>query len=66
MNEITQNDVVAIGEVVVDVGKVLELEARRPLSPPAPQLMQGQRAEGVRSGRWWREGRRRREGQRER
>jgi len=27
MNEITQNDVVAVGEVVFKVGKVLELKA---------------------------------------
>ena len=39
-------------EVAVDVGEVLELEARRPLSPPASPLMRGRRAEGVRSGKW--------------
>jgi hypothetical protein len=41
-----------LGEVVVDVGKVLELEARRPLPPQASLLMRGRRAEGVRSGKW--------------
>jgi hypothetical protein len=41
-----------LGEVMVDAGKVLELRARRPLSPPCPTLMRGRRAEGVRSGKW--------------
>jgi hypothetical protein len=29
-----------LGEVALDIGKVLELEAQRPLMPPAP-LMRG-------------------------
>ena len=41
-----------LGEGMVDAGKVLDLEARRPLSPPASPLMRGRRAEGVRSGKW--------------
>lgn len=53
-----------LGEVLGDVGKVLELTARGPLSPPASQLMRGRRAEGVRSGKWRREGRRGQEGRR--
>ena len=48
-----------LGEVMVDAGKVRELKARRPLSPPVAPLMRGRRAEGVRSGKWLREGRRR-------
>ena len=39
-----------LGEVMVDAGEVLELEARRPLSPLCTPLMRGRRAEGVRSG----------------
>ena len=41
-----------LGEVMVDAGKVLELKAQRPLSPPGAPLMRGRRAEGVRSGKW--------------
>ena len=54
MNEITQNDVVTVllEEVMVDAGKVWELKARRPLSPPVAPLMRGRGAEGVRSGKW--------------
>jgi hypothetical protein len=33
---------------MVDAGKMLELKARRPLSPPDPPLMRGLRAEGCR------------------
>jgi hypothetical protein len=43
-------DVVA--DVVADVGNVLDLEARRRLSPLATPLMRGGTAEGVRSGKW--------------
>jgi hypothetical protein len=42
-------------EVVLNVGQVWELEAQRPLSPPAPRLMRGRRAERVermQSGKW--------------
>jgi hypothetical protein len=35
-----------LGEVRVDAGKVLELKARRPLSPPGAPLMRGRTAEG--------------------
>ena len=35
-----------LGEAMVDVGKVLELKARCPLSPPGAPLMRGRRAEG--------------------
>lgn len=52
MNEITQNNALLLWEVMVDARQVLELKARRPLSPPAAPLMRGQRAEGVRSGKW--------------
>jgi hypothetical protein len=41
-----------LGEVMVDAGKVLELKARRPLTPPGTPLMRGRTAEGVRSGKW--------------
>jgi hypothetical protein len=35
-----------LGEVLVDVRKVFELEARRPLLSPASSPMQGRKAEG--------------------
>ena len=42
-----------LGEVMVDVGKVLEPKARRPLSPPVTPLLRGRRAEGVRDAYRW-------------
>ena len=52
MNEIIQNDVVAVGGGDGRRGEGVELKARRPLAPPASPLMRGRRAEGVRSGKW--------------
>jgi hypothetical protein len=39
-------------EVVLNVGKVLEPEAQRPLLLPAPQLMRGRSGERLWSGKW--------------
>lgn len=41
MNEIIKNDVVAVEEVMIEVGKVWELKARCPLSLLVALLMQG-------------------------
>jgi len=38
--------------VAFDVGHVLELTARLPLSPPGVLLMRDPRAERLRSGKW--------------
>jgi hypothetical protein len=41
-----------LGKLMVDAGKVLELKARRPLSPAVAPLMRSQRVERSRNGKW--------------